>query len=156
MIDELVDLTVVEPGTPAIVRSVRSAVHDSVTVTVPPGRKSASTWTDVPVHDTPPSDSDAAAADFARCWACAADVANDAARAAAADACSTSWRLYAYRPNATTTNNNTMITAATITRLSEFEPRSESRSAAAGTALIRLSRNPQVRFGAWRQLDQRI
>ena len=101
MIDELVDLTVVEPGTPAIVRSVRSAVHDSVTVTVPPGRKSASTWTDVPVHDTPPSDSDAAAADCARCWACPTDVANDAARAAAADACSTSWRLYAYRPNAT-------------------------------------------------------
>jgi hypothetical protein len=49
-----------------------------------------------------------------------------------------------------------MITGATITRLSAFEPRSGSRSAAPGVAVIRISRNPQVRFGAWRQLDQRI
>ena len=156
MIDELVDVTVVVPGTPAIVRLVRSAVHDSVTVTVPPGRKSASTSTEVPVHDTPASANDAAAADCARCWTCPAEVANDAARAAAADACSTSWRLCAYRPTATTTNSNTMITGARITKLSVFEPRSESRSAVPGAVLIRLSRNPQVRFGAWRQLDQRI
>ena len=50
----------------------------------------------------------------------------DAARAAAADACSTNCRLYAYRPNATTNSNSTTTTGVRITSSNEFDPRSGS------------------------------
>jgi len=120
-----VECKLAEPGTPAKARLDRSAVHVTVAVTCPPGRNTdVSTETVIWAQASPAPDSVAAAAPCAARCAWPGLEVNDAARAAAADACSTRILFWLYRPNATIVNSNTITTGVTITNSMIEEPRS--------------------------------
>ena len=102
-----------------------SAVQVTVTDTCPPGRNAeVSTDADICAQANPAPDKVSCAAVSAACPACPGLVVNDAARAAAADACSTRILFWLYRPNATMVNSNTITIGVTIANSMIEEPRS--------------------------------